>query len=306
MDKVFRIKSITQFHQMLGLPVPRHPLVSIHKDPNITKKEEFNERFLDIKFATDFYTILYKDGASGSIGYGRNSYDFEQGTLLFIGPGQVVNLAANENHDWTVGWSLFFHPDLIRKSVLNNKIDNYTFFSYHVNESLHISLKEKQYIFRIIDQIEAEYLENNDMHSEQLIVSNLELLLNYCIRFYDRQFEVRTAMHKDFVVDFESKLKHYFNSENISEKGIPSINYFGEALNMSPGYLSDLLKKETGKSIKEHINDLIVDKAKSSLLSSNSTVSEIAFKFGFKYSQSFSRFFKNKTGLSPNAYRTLN
>lgn len=306
MKEILRIKSISQFHEILGLPRPAHPLISLIDDNDAMRKPELDDTLFNIRFSTDMYSIMYKDKISGSIGYGRSTYDFQEGTIIFSSPGQVFTSPNKEDLKGKQGWTLLFHPDLIRKSVLGNKIDNYTFFSYDVNEALHLSPKEEKFFFDLMSKIKEEYTQNMDQHSQTLIISNLELLLNYCMRFYDRQFYTRTNINKDFVSDFESALKSYFKSEKLYEDGIPHANYFGQQLNMSTNYLSDMLKKETGKSIKEHINGYIINKAKSILLNSNRKVSEIAYDLGFDYPQSFTRLFKKQTGMSPVEYRNLN
>lgn len=305
MENILRIKSISQFNQMLDFPAPQHPLIAIYEDGDQSDKA-ISEALRGLRFTTDLYTIMYKDSVSGSLGYGRNAYDFQDGTLIFIAPEQVLEMPSSEVLHQSKGWSLTFHPDLIRKSPLGEFIDDYTYFSYAVNEALHLSEKEARFIFEIVSQIKKEYHQNIDKHTQRLMVSNLELLLNYCVRFYDRQFYTRTNYNKDYVTVFEQKLKAYFNSDKPTELGIPTISYFGKELNMSANYLSDLLKKETGKSIKAHINERIVDKAKTVLLNSNTSVSEIAYHLGFEYPQSFNRLFKRETGISPLEYRNLN
>jgi AraC-like DNA-binding protein len=309
MSEIFKIKSISQFHNLIGLPAPEHPLISFIDEGTDREKVELDEQFFEFRFTAEMYAIVYKDSISGSLGYGRNSYDFQEGTLIFMGPGQVFSPPSKEElnaHRAANGWTLLFHPDLLNKSTLGESMDSYSFFSYEVNEALHVSQKEQNFIFEVVNKIREEYSQNIDKHSQRLIISNLELLLNYCTRFYDRQFYTRTNFHKDFVSIFESKLKAYFNSDQPSLKGIPSVSYFGEELNLSGSYLSDLLKKETGKSIKEHINELIIRKAKIILLNSTASISEIAFDLGFEYPQSFTRLFKNQMGISPIEYRKLN
>lgn len=306
MTDILKIKSISQFHEILGLPAPEHPLISFINEKEAMNKPEMDERLFGIRFTSEMYTIMYKDKISGSLGYGKNSYDFQEGTLIFASPGQVFTSPKKEELKSKEGWTLLFHPDLLLKSNLSEKMDSYTYFSYEVTEALHLSKKEESFIFQSIKQIRTEYSQNIDKHSQQLILSNLELLLNYCVRFYDRQFYTRTNLNSDFVSEFELKLKAYFNSELIVDKGLPTVNYFGNELNMSPNYLSDLLKKETGKSIKEHIDSYIIRKAKNILLNSNNSISEIAYGLGFEYPQSFTRMFKKKTGMSPNEYRMLN
>lgn len=304
MHDILNIKSISQFHDIIGLPPPAHPLISLIDDQS--QPPIADDSLYDIKFSSDLYTIMYKDKISGSIGYGRSTYDFQEGTLIFASPGQVFTSPKKEDIQKKEGWTLLFHPDLIRKSILGNTIDNYSYFSYEINEALHLSANEQVFILDLVNKVKEEYSQNLDKHSQKLIVSTLELLLNYCMRYYDRQFYTRTNISKDFVIQFEQLLKQYFQTDNLDKKGLPSTNYFGSQLNMSTNYLSDMLKKETGKSIKEHIDSLIVDKAKIILLNSNKRVSEIAYDLGFNYPQSFTRLFKNKTGISPMDYRKLN
>lgn len=306
MNEILKIKSISQFHEILGLTRPEHPLISLIDENDAMGKPELSKDLFNIRFSSEMYSIMYKDKISGSIGYGRSTYDFQEGTLIFASPGQVFTSPSKEDLKGKKGWTLLFHPDLIRKSILGKKIDTYNFFSYDVNEALHLSPKEEGFFFDLISKIKEEYSQNIDQHSQTLILSNLELLLNYCLRFYDRQFYTRTNINKDFVSDFELALKEYFKSDKLDKNGLPHVSYFGGKLNMSTNYLSDMLKKETGKSIKEHIDGYIIEKAKSILLNSNKKVSEIAYNLGFDYPQSFTRLFKKKTGLSPVEYRNMN
>ncbi|NRB49080.1 MAG: helix-turn-helix transcriptional regulator [Saprospiraceae bacterium] len=306
MKEIFRIKSISQFHEILGLARPLHPLISLIEDRDAIKKPNLDDKLFNIRFSSDLYSIMYKDKISGSIGYGRNTYDFQEGTIIFSSPGQVFTSPGKEDLKGKQGWTLLFHPDLIRKSVLGEKIDSYSFFSYEVNEALHLAPKEEKFLFELIRKIQEEYSQNIDQHSQTLIISNLELLLNYCMRFYDRQFYTRSNFNKDFVAEFELALRQYFTSKKMETEGLPSAPYFGRKLNMSTNYLSDMLKKETGRSIKEHIDGYIIDRAKSVLLSTNKKVSEIAYDLGFNYPQSFTRLFKSKTGMSPAEYRNVN
>ena len=307
MAEILNIKSISQFHEMLSMPAPEHPLISFINDEGVlSKTADIDERLFNIRFTSEMYTIMYKDKISGSLGYGRSSYDYQEGTLIFASPGQVFTSPKPEDIKDKQGWTLLFHPDLLLKSHLSERMDTYTYFSYEVTEALHLSAKEEAFILQVVEQIKTEYSQNIDKHSQALILSNLELFLNYCMRFYDRQFYTRTNMNSDFVSSFESELKSYFNSEQVAEKGLPTTKYFGQQLNMSANYLSDLLKKETGKGIKEHIDGYVVRKAKNILLSSSQSIGEIAFTLGFEYPQSFTRLFKKKTGVSPNEFRSLN
>lgn len=302
MNDIIQIKSITEAHQIMGLPAPKHPLISIQYDKDACVTPEF----VGTRFTFATYLVMFKDKRSGTMGYGRNSYDFQESTLVFMAPGQVMEVPEMEVLENSLGWSIAFHPDLIRKSHLADIMDEYSFFSYEVNEALHLSPDEQQHILEVVKQIEKEYSQPIDRHSQRLIISNLELLLNYCTRFYDRQFYTRTNFSQDFVSEFERTLKAYFKSDKPSLLGVPQVSYFGQELNMSPNYLSDMLKKETGKSAKAHINEFLVDRAKTALLNSKISVSQIAYDLGFEHSQSLSRLFKSKTGITPHEYRTLN
>ncbi len=307
MSEIIRIKSITEMHQISRLKPPKHPLITLIEEKELLQfNKQNNSNFVGVKLTSDMYMIMFKDKISGSLNYGRTSYDFQEGTLVFLAPGQVMEGHEIEIPEDTKTWFLLFHPDLIRKSTLGKNIDNYSFFSYEANEALHLSAEEQEYVFSIVKQIKREYSQNLDTHSHQLIISNLELLLNNCLRFYDRQFYTRTSFNKDFVTEFESLLKNYFSSDMPLMHGMPKVSYFSDQLNMSANYMSDLLKKETGLSAKGHINKILVNKAKNALLNSTDSVSQIAYDLGFEHPQSFTRLFKSKTGVSPNEFRNLN
>lgn len=300
MSKIYHIRTISEVHRQLGLPKPKHPLVSVITDFH----EAQNIDFRGIRFTADLYSISLKSNVEGTIYYGRNTYDFQEGTLIFVKPNQVVEYEpGNEqaSHDRT--WTLVFHPDLIRKSELGNQIDKYSFFDYDAREALHLSDEEKNSIQAIIDLIQKEIALNIDRHSQELIVTNIKLLLDYCTRYFDRQFYTRTNLNKDIVAEFEKVLKGYYDSGKALETGVPTVKFLGKELGISPYYLSDLLKKETGRNTIEHIHFYIIDKAKSKLLSTNQSVSEIAYELGFEYPQHFAKVFKNKTGQSPSEYR---
>jgi YesN/AraC family two-component response regulator len=203
-------------------------------------------------------------------------------------------------------WGLFFHPDLLKGTSLAVKMKSYSFFSYNSNEALHLSDKEREMVTDIIKKIDYELSQNIDSHTQTLLVSNIELLLNYCDRFYDRQFITRSVGNKDILSRFESILSEYYQSESLKEKGLPTVKFCADNLNLTPNYLSDLLKKETGKNAQEHIHYFLIEEAKNKLLASGDTVSEIAFALGFEYPQYFSRIFKKLTGYTPIEYRNLN
>ena len=304
MSEILHIKSITEFNKIIGLPEPKHPLIGVYEDEEIRDQVKLeNPDLAGIKFTMDMSMIMFKDKISGSMNYGRTRYDFQHGTLVFIAPGQVIEAPEYEAEEDSHGWVLIFHPDLIRNSSLEQNMDGYSFFDYEINEALHLSKEEQNYLLGMVQQVKKEYSQNLDGHSHRLILSNLELLLNNCLRFYDRQFYTRSGFNKDFVASFEKLLKSYFHSEKPLELGIPSVSYFSDELNMSANYLSDMLKKETGESAKGHINRMLVEKAKSALLNPSLSVSEIAYTLGFEHPQSFTRLFKAKTGLTPNEYR---
>jgi AraC-like DNA-binding protein len=304
MAQSYVIDSITEAHKAVGLPNPKHPLVSVVK----TKDFEPLIDFRGVKVISKLYQITLKHIGCGKLLYGKNAYDYEDGTLVFTSPGQVTVFEgdipfADETNE---GWTLAFHSDLIRKSNLADKIHNYSFFNYDVTEALHLSSEERNTIEELLDKIIKEYSQNIDRHSQHLIISNIELLLDYCLRFYDRQFYMRTNLNNDIISKFERILKAYYQADNAIDFGLPNVNYCAKKLNLSPNYLSDLLKKETGKTAMEHIHLFVVDKAKNVLLNSSESVSEIAYSLGFGYPQHFSNLFKAKTGTSPKDYRNMN
>ena len=302
MSKIFYVETISEAHNIFGTTKPKHPLVSLihHKDVQI------GQNFQDIRCTLGMYYIANKIDGKGRIKYGRNSYDFQEGSMLFAKPGQVLSYDGHKSTSPEEGWTLLFHPDLLRKSELGKTIEDYSFFSYDTTEALHLSEEEKRMLDELVAKIEKEYQQNIDRHSQKLIISTIELLLNYCTRYYDRQFYTRENLNKDVLMKFEHLLKTYFSNENQLSMGIPSVNYCGKELNMSPKYLSDLLKKESGKNAKTHINDFLINKAKNRLLNSTESVSEIAYSLGFEYSQHFATMFKANTGMSPREYRNLN
>ncbi|WP_375749768.1 helix-turn-helix domain-containing protein [Vibrio sp. HN007] len=252
------------------------------------------------------YIVSMKEGISGSMGYGRSTYDFDEGVMLFIAPGQVVVPGDTVIDNTSKGWSLLFHPDLIRRTSLGQKINQYSFFSYDVNEALHLSDDEIQTLTELVQKITKELEQRIDKHTENLISGNIELLLDYCTRFYDRQFYTRSNHNKDSIVEFESFLRDYFQSDEVIQNGIPSVAYCGKELGISPNYLSDLLKKETGKTAKEHIQLFLIERAKNKLLGSDDSISRIAFDLGFDYPAHFTKVFRKTTGYSPSEFRKLN
>lgn len=298
-DEILHIESISQAHKLMGFEEPKHPLISVVDVSKFKNMEQFN----GVKLSDAFYTISLKDAGCGMT-YGRNKYDFDEGVLTFIGPHQVI---SSNSEEWSAnGWMLVFHPDLIRKFNLGKTIKNYNFFSYDVYEALHLSKKEEDILNDCISKIKFELDQNIDAHSQALLVSNIELLLNYCNRFYERQFHTRSIGHKDVVSNIENVIKTYYDEGEQLKLGTPSIQYLANEVNLSANYLSDLLKKETGRNTKEHINYFVVDRAKTMLLNSEGNVSEIAYDLGFNYPHYFSRMFKKETGMTPQNYRDHN
>ena len=305
MDQIIHIKSIAEVYSHLHAEMPPHPLITL-----IRRWPKTDLDLTRVKFSSDLYLMAMKREISGSFQYGRNSYDFQEGTMIFISPGQVANFshAAQyaDKETPSEGWTVLFHPDLIRKSALGKTIDQYSFFGYDTHEALHLSEKERQFLNTLANTIDEEIHHNMDRHSQELIVQNLETILKYSSRYYDRQFYTRSSLNQDFVSRFEQFLKSYFASEALINQGIPSLDQCGEALNMSGSYLSDLLRTETGRSAKDHIHAYLIEQAKTRLLSSSDSVSQVAFAMGFEYQQNFSKLFKSKTGMSPSEYRSLN
>lgn len=298
MKNIIRIKSISEVHAFLGIQKPKHPLVSLIPIDD----DMINADYGESTYLFDFYQISLKQ-FEGQFRYGRNSYDFEEGSVLFLKPNQAITMESTEEMKGAKGWTLLIHPQLFHNAQLGKSIEEYSFFSYDANEALHLSEEEKENLTEVVQKIEHEYSQNIDRHSQTLILSNIELLLNYCNRYYDRQFFTRTNENKDHISRFENLLNEYFDKEKQLEHGIPTVTYCGDSLNMSGHYLSDLLKKETGMGVQEHVNNYVIQKAKNLLLSSNFSVSEIAYQLGFTYPQHFSKSFKKKTGVSPAEFR---
>ena len=274
MKKITRVKSITEVHQFFGFEKPKHPLVTVLPiDERMTKFDYGVD-----SYTFDFYQISMKEGIKGSMSYGRNSYDFQEGTMTFIKPNQTINMISSEDLQGGSGWTLIFHPDLIRKAPLGNEIEDYSFFNYEVSEALHLSDDEKKSLTELVTKIEKEYQQNIDQHSQDIIIANIEMILRYCKRYYDRQFYTRTNLNKDLVSKFEQVMRNYYQSENPIEQGVLTVKYCANTLAMSSNYLGDLIKKETGRSAKDHIQDYIIEKAKTNILGSNESISAIAFE----------------------------
>lgn len=294
---VYKVETIDQLHEIIGLEKSRNPLVTVidYSKVNVKNAPESGS------FVCSFYSINFKKHCSFL--YGKQTFDHQEGTMHCTAPEQIITYDRKKEEGSVEGWGLYFHPELIRNTSLAKKITEFNFFSYGENEALHLSEYEKNTLINILKQIEAEYQANMDQYSNDLIVSNIELLLTYCKRYYGRQFITRKNYNKDIIARFEYFILDYFNSNQLKDQGIPSVKYCAEKMNLSPNYFSDLLKSETGKNTKEHIQYYLLEKAKDLLSESDLTISEIAYRLGFEYSQSFSKLFKKKIGISPLKYR---
>lgn len=297
MDEIKHFASIKEYnafnnHETL------HPLVSVVRLEKADKRKNRRLRY-------GFYTIFLKQIYCGDLRYGLGNYDYEEGTLIFLAPNQVIGQNSEEYYE-PQGIALAFHPDLIAGTSLGKSINDYHFFSYAVNEALHLSEQERNIILDCLSKIEYELQHAIDKHSKTLIVSNIEMFLNYCTRFYDRQFITRDLVHKGILDRFEQTLDNYFSSEKPQSIGLPSVSWCAEELNLSANYFGDLIKKETGISAQEYIQTKVINVAKERIFDADKSISEIAYGLGFKYPQHFTRLFKQKVGVSPNEFRGLN
>jgi AraC family transcriptional regulator, transcriptional activator of pobA len=298
MDRVIKLESIAKFNTDRGQET-LHPLVTV-------LDQSKSKPLHPARFLSELYIIFLKELKCGELKYGRSNYDYQEGTLVFIAPGQVFGISEQVEAIQPTGWALAFHPDLIHGTTLGRHIKGYNFFSYDVNEALHVSERERQMVVECFNKILYELGHAIDKHSKTLIVSNIELFLNYCTRFYDRQFITRDNIHKDILVRFEELLDDYFQSDKPQSLGLASVGYCAGELNLSANYFGDLVKKETGKSAQEFIQQKVIDLAKEKVFDTSKSISEIAYEMGFKYPQHFTRLFKQRVGLPPNEYRLLN
>jgi len=294
---VERIDTVRQYNDTLGVDT-LHPLVSVVDFDEMPTYKYFR-RYMGI------YAVFLKYIKCGDIKYGCQSYDYDDGTLVFISPGQIYGIDSQGKVIKPSGKALVFHPDLISGTHMGRKIKEYTFFSYEVNEALHLSKKERSIVNDCFGKIAYEIDQNIDKHSKTLIVSNIELFLNYCMRFYDRQFITRSHANNDILIKFENLLNDYFQSDKCQNLGLPSVRWCAEQLNLSTNYFGDLIKKETGTTALDIIKSKVIDAAKSIIFDSDKSISDISHHLGFKYQQHFTRLFKQKTGMTPNEYRSL-
>lgn len=296
--KHITINSISELHRLMSLPKPLHPLISLI-NMNAVKSSGHTD---NVNFLLDFYGVSLKKNLKSKLKYGQHFYDFDEGVLAMTAPKQILSVGSNENYQVS-GWWLVFHSDFILNYSLGKVINDYGFFSYAVNEALHLSDKEEQMLEGIFKNIEQEYMTSIDQYSQDVMISHLELLLNYCNRFYNRQFLTRKTGNNDLLVKMENLLSEYFSSNQLLESGLPTVQYFADKMTVSPNYLSDMLRTLTGQSTQQHIHNKLIEKAKETLANTNLSVSEIAFQLGFEHPQSFSKLFKSKTNLTPIEYR---
>ncbi|KPH14336.1 AraC family transcriptional regulator [Chryseobacterium sp. ERMR1:04] len=298
MEKIAKIDSVDVYNKLRGVET-LNPLISII---DMSKATAMPAQTLNF----GVYAIFLKELKCGELKYGRDYYDYQEGTLVFISPGQVIGVQPKVTQFEPKGWALIFHSDLIKGTLLGKHIQDYSFFSYESNEALHLSEKERQIVMDCFEKIQDELAQNIDKHSKTLIASNLELFLNYCTRFYDRQFITRDNINKGIVERFETLLNEYFSSDKPQTIGLPSVAWCAEELNLSANYFGDLIKKETGISPQEYIQTKVIDVAKDKIFDIDQSISQIAYHLGFKYPQHFTRLFKQKVGMSPIEYRNLN
>ena len=294
-----RIKSISEYHQLMGLPKPEHPLISVIRFESIRHQPDGNP----VHLAVPYYSIGLKRNANARMKYGQQEYDFSDGVMGFLGPGQVIRIEVEETRMTHTGWLMLVHPDFLWNTPLAKAIKQYEYFGYAVNEALHLSEKEEATILGIFQNIEQEYRSNTDKFSQNIMIAQLELMLTYCERFYQRQFLSRKITNHKILDRLEDILTAYFNGEALKKTGLPTVQYVADTLNVSPNYLSGLLKTLTGQSTQQHIHDKLIEKAKEKLSTTDLSVSEIAYELGFEHSQSFSKLFKTKTRFSPLEFR---
>jgi AraC-like DNA-binding protein len=295
MGEILKFETIAQYNEYNNHPT-LHPLVTVidysKAAPRTLRKSYFG-----------FYMILLKDVHCGDLKYGKNTYDYQEGTLVIIAPGQVVGVDTPNDQYQPKGHGVIFHSDIIKGTSLGRHIEDYTFFSYNMSEALHISERERQLVLDCFSKIKYELEHAVDKHSKTLISANIELLLNYCVRFYDRQFITRDNVHKGILERFEALLNNFFGSDRPQTVGLPSVAWCANQLNLSPNYFGDLIKKETGKSAHEYITLKVIDVAKEKIFDANKSLSEIAYELGFKYPNHFTRLFKQHVGITPLEYR---
>ena len=298
MNKIEHFEHVFEYNYLLGVET-LHPLVSVI---DLSK----SRRIRHMRHTFGFYTLFLKEVRCGNLISGRQYYDYQEGTIVAIAPGQVAGVEDNGEEFQPKGWALVFHPDLIRGTSLGRNIRSYSFFSYEANEALHLSEQERAIVVDCLHKIRTETEHAVDKHTRRLVTANIELLLDYCVRFYERQFLTRSQVNSDLLIRFETLLDAYFSSDRPQSEGLPSVKYFAEQLHLSANYFGDLIKKETGRTAQDHIQLKLIDVAKERIFDVRKSVGEIAYELGFKYPQHFTRLFKKLTGLTPKEYRTPN
>jgi AraC-like DNA-binding protein len=294
-------KTISEFHHFLNLPKPQHPLISVIDVATVSHSESDEP----MNMALDFYSISVKRMGNVKVTYGQQPFDFNEGVMSFMSPKQVFSIAVDNKNEEVKksGWVIYIHPDFIWNTSLAKTVKSYEFWDYSLNESLFLSAKEEDLINQVVQNINQELNANLDKFSRKIIITQIESLLNYADRFYHRQFITREKPNHLILQRLEELLTDYFKNDNVANKGLPTVQYFSEALNVSVSYLSRLLKTLTGQSTQQHIHDKLIEKAKERLSVTGLTISEIAYELGFEHSQSFSKLFKTKTNQSPLEFR---
>ena len=302
MKTILHLKSISDLYRFFGLGHGHHPLAAI-----VDFRTLNDHRPDPVRIVTDFYSIMFKNYCGNILRYGRKNVDFQDGSLLCVAPNQILESDEEiENKEDMIGWGVFFHPDLIRSSSLGQAIKNYSFFTYETSEALHLSQKEKNILIDCVQKIDSELRENIDTHSQSILISHLELLLNYCARFYGRQFITRSASNKSIITRVEQIILSRISGQADQPRGLLTVKDLADQVHLSAGYLSDVLKRETGRNAQEHIHYFLIEEAKNRLRHSGGTINEIAWALGFEYPQYFNKLFKQKTGRTPMEYRNLN
>ena len=296
-SSIISLDSVDKYNRLFGLET-LHPLVSV---VNLSEATKFPTHFT-INYGV--YALYLKETVCGDIRYGKQTYDYQEGTITSFAPGQVAEIEMTEGVK-PKAYGILFHPDLIKGTPLGSEIKRYSFFSYKSNEALHISEDEKKIIMDCLSKIQMELEHSIDRLSKRLIAGNIQLLLDYCLRFYERQFNTRAVVNKDILSRFESLLDDYFDNGRTRTEGLPTVKYFADKVFLSPNYFGDLIKKETGKTAQEYIQTRLIDAAKEMIAGSDKTMSQIAYELGFQYSQHFNRLFKKNVGYTPNEYRRL-
>lgn len=296
-NSTLKINSISELHRMLGLPKPLHPLISLVDNTKmVVNREQLNSSFL-----FNFYKISYKKTLKGTIRYGQGYYDFDEGGMVFTAPNQLISIIGDDTEYY--GYSLLIHPDFIRNYPISKTIKSYGFFSYEANEALHLSDKERTVILGVLDSIQQELNNPIDDFSQDVMISYIEVLMNFSNRFYKRQFVTRKAINHDLLTQMEAILDGYFTKEEPLNNGLLTVEYLANHLHVSPRYLSDMLRSLTGQNAQQHIHEKLIEKAKEYLSTSNLSVAEVAYQLGFEYPQSFSKIFKKKTNVTPLEFR---